>query len=121
MERKYFLTTFENAIRKALGPVRGRVRSLAGAPRQSDEKAAYTSSWLPPTAIAQAQHPFLEISGLSPPLVSHWLSTILPPLGYSANQNLLTGGAFARGAERGLGLAPLETATWLKKAGLFLN
>lgn len=92
-----------------------------GASRRAQEKAAYTGSWAPPTAIAQAQHSFLEFTGPSPPLVSHWLSVIFPPLRDSANQKVLMGGAFSGGAERELGLAPLKTVTWLKEAGLFLN
>lgn len=89
------------------------------ASRGAEEKAAYTGSWAPSTATAQAQHSFLELTGPEP------ASRLLLAVRYSPappglNQSeCLNGRGFQQRAERGLGLAPLKTATWLKEAGLF--
>lgn len=122
MGRKYFLTTFENDIWRALGPC-PRTCSFSSRGLRTEQwgKQATAALGRPLPPPRKRNTPFWSSPGPNPPLVSHWLSVILPPLRDSANQNVLMGGAFSRGAESGFGLAPWKTATWLKEAGLFLN
>lgn len=115
-------TSFENAIWTALGPCpRTCSFSSRGLCARQGRKPPTPALGRPLPPPRKRYSPSRRSRAPSPPLVSHWLSAILPPPPILSHSELHGGRGFRRGAGRELGLAPRKTTTWRKEAGLFLN